>query len=107
MAQTRYQEAPLGRRLGRAPRQIIQQIDNSRGYEPGNVKWTTYKEQLRNTRRNVRATLDGRTQCLSAWCEELGLNYNTVRARVYHGWLPEKALMVREDGRRIPKHKRR
>jgi hypothetical protein len=35
------------------PRMSLDRIDNSKGYEPGNVRWATWPEQLKN-RRNWR-----------------------------------------------------
>src|ERR1700737_2929781 len=44
------------------------------------------------------ATIDGRTQSVKKWCEELGLNYQTAVARIRRGCSPElsvtKALQV-------------
>ena len=40
----------VGRRP--TPQHQIDRIDNSRGYEPGNVKWSTRYEQTRNKRNN-------------------------------------------------------
>lgn len=48
----------------------LERIDNSKGYEPGNCKWATYKEQLNNRRDNNRVTAFGRTQTLTQWAEE-------------------------------------
>jgi hypothetical protein len=44
--------------IGPAPsaRMSVERIDNERGYEPGNVKWATRHEQVRNTRRNIRTS---------------------------------------------------
>lgn len=41
-------ERPEGKTLDR--------IDNERGYEPGNVRWATPKEQMANRRKNAGIT---------------------------------------------------
>ena len=35
----------------RPPGKSIDRIDNSRGYEPGNCRWATHQEQIRNSRK--------------------------------------------------------
>ena len=37
-------------------------------------------------------TYGGKRQCLSAWAEELGINYNTLRNRIRNGWPVERAF---------------
>lgn len=71
----------------------IERIDNSKGYEPGNCCWATYQEQRRNTRSTRYITFNGKTQCMKAWAEELGLNYSLLRSRLNsYGWGVEQAL---------------
>ena len=76
-----------------SPRHSIDRIDNNGPYEPGNCRWATVAEQSRNTRANHLITLDGRTQCLTDWAREKGLNRHTVERRINaYGWTPERAL---------------
>lgn len=79
----------------------IERIDNNLGYEPGNVRWATRKEQQRNRRNNVLLTLDGVTLCLSEWAERLGVPREILRGRVRYGWSDERVLTTPHEARRI------
>jgi hypothetical protein len=70
----------------------IERKNNNEGYSPENCKWSTRFEQSQNTRKNVYITYNGKTQCLSVWCRELGLKYHTVKMRIYAGRTPFEAL---------------
>lgn len=70
----------------------IDRKNNNEGYAIDNCRWTTRLEQNRNTRKNFYVTYYGKTQCLSAWCQELGLKYHTVKRRLYDGKTPEQAF---------------
>lgn len=77
-------ERPAGRTLER--------IDNSRGYEPGNCRWATAKEQQNNTRKNVLIdTPDGRMTIAQA-DGRFGLSAATLYARHAKGLPPGKVL---------------
>lgn len=71
--------------MGRAPSpgHSLERIDNNKGYYPENCKWATRKEQLNNTRHNLVIKYKGVKKNLTQWCEELGLNYGTIYARIY------------------------
>jgi hypothetical protein len=83
--------------MGRRPSPIhsVDRIDNSRGYEPGNVRWATRTEQMLNTRRARIVELNGERLPLKLWCEKLGLPYKAVHLRITRrGMTPEQALTV-------------
>lgn len=86
---------------GHAPGLTIDRIDNSRGYELGNCRWATAREQARNTRRSVHMTYGSRTMLLIEWAELTGLNYGTLRQRIHHGWPVERALTEGVDPARL------
>ncbi len=62
------------------------------GYEPGNCRWATAKEQGRNTKTNVMLEFRGETRCMSEWGELLGIPISTLHNRLHRGWSVERAL---------------
>lgn len=80
----------VGRRPG--PQYSLERIDNSRGYEPGNVKWATAKEQARNRRTSRILTKGGISRCLAEWAEVLGVSAGLIECRLRLGWSEERAL---------------
>lgn len=70
----------------------LDRVRNNGHYSPANVRWATRSEQALNTRRNRRLTYQGRTQPLSVWSQELGINYNRLVGRLRMGWSVSRAL---------------
>ena len=89
------------REVGPRPsrRHQIDRIDNSKGYEPGNVRWATREEQGQNRRTNVNLTYDGRTQCIAVWAREMGTTSATLATRLRAGWSVERTLSTPVDRR--------
>jgi hypothetical protein len=60
---------------------------------PMNVRWASKKIQNRNRRDNRILEFQGKSQPLSAWCEELNLPYSRIKNRLLNlGWSVERAL---------------
>lgn len=70
----------------------IDRINVNGNYEPSNCRWVTYREQNRNKRNNIVILWNGETKILKDLCIELGMNYQTVKMRVHHGWEINRAL---------------
>lgn len=59
----------------------LDRIDNERGYEPNNVRWTSRKEQANNRSTNIVLTWDGKTMTLKQWADHLGWKYGLLASR--------------------------
>jgi hypothetical protein len=71
----------------------IDRIDNNSGYYPENCRFVTPKENLRNTRINIRVKYDGSHYVLKDLCEIKNIDYHLVWDRINrNGWTLEDAI---------------
>lgn len=71
----------------------LDRIDSTKDYEPGNCRWATSAQQMRNTSRTRMITYNGRTQCMTDWAIEVGMPFSCLKTRIDRlNWPVGKAL---------------
>ena len=83
----------------------LDRIDNDRGYEPGNCRWATRREQAANQRGRNLVVIAGVSDTLQGWQEKYRLSDGLVRYRMRQfGWPAEQAITTPKQRRRINRH---
>ena len=81
------------------PEMTIDRIDNSRGYEPGNIRWATMLEQASNKTNNRIVSVNGKRMTLSRairlLADEVGVSEGRMRSRVER-YLYQDKMSVKE-----------
>lgn len=83
----------------------IDRKDNDLGYDPGNCRWITMRDQSRNKRDNIPPlTIFGETKRIFEWIEDprCVVRESVLRSRVLIGWSPDEALTTPECDPKLP-----
>lgn len=88
--------------VGRAPAKhmTIDRIDNNRGYEPGNVRWATRRQQSNNREVTLRGSIDEVEMTLSEIADLYGVRYLTVFQRYKRGLRGRELITPQPVGRK-------
>lgn len=63
----------------------IDRINNNKGYNKNNCKWSTHKEQNRNRRDTLYILYKNDSKSLAEWCDILNLDYKKVYKKIKQG----------------------
>lgn len=72
--------------MGEKPNNLsLDRIDNNKGYYKENCRWTTQKEQMKNTRANVHIFFKGNDYILNDLSKKIGISPEAIKRRYARG----------------------
>lgn len=89
--------------MGKCPEGFsLDRIDNNKNYSKSNCRWVSHTKQMNNKSSNRMLTFKGKTQSMSEWSKETGLNYNLIRSRLRYGWTIKDTLTLKSTFNGVP-----
>lgn len=84
----------------------IDRINSFGDYCKENCKWSTIEEQSNNKITSIKITHQGKTQTLTLWAKEIGINHGTLRNRIIkRNWSIEKAFYTKVRKKSVKNNK--
>lgn len=77
-----------------SPDLVLDRIDNTGDYEPGNVRWATRSQSNSNKSDTHLVLMDGIEKPLAHWCQDYGIYPAAVTSRLVAGWTLEQAIKI-------------
>ena len=73
----------------------LDRINSNGDYSKDNCRWISSSEQMKNTSRTRKITLDGITLCIKDWAEKLNVSSGMLYQRAHRGWTDREILLGR------------
>ena len=89
-----------------SPKHSIDRKNNDGDYEPGNVKWSTQVEQVRNRGIAIYVEINGVRRHLAEWAEVSGNSYSKLLQRLRRGIVGEMLLKTGRYRRTMKERKK-
>lgn len=92
------------RDMGECPAGLtLERMDVNKGYEPGNCRWATKRDQTKNKTNSIIAVVGGEKVFVKEYVGELGLKYKSVWWHINRGRSAEEAigLLLKKKLRRL------